>query len=157
MKQFACVTLLGVATAVDVDARLKLSQHAPFHHSPHQLRDIIAHGEYDNNGVRQQVIAEPQFRMGDELIHSETRAATAAMRDPVIALEPATKPFYLSPKDKEPIDPENKTFKSPVFLTDPEFTEPMMDEEIKLFRGNDWAGWNAPRVYSKFPFIRKEV
>ena len=70
---------------------------------------------------------------------------------------PAVKPFSLSPRDFEPIDPNNKKFKSPVFIVDPMFTEEMKDEEIVVFRDNDWAGWKQPLVHSRFPFLRKEV
>lgn len=97
------------------------------------------------------------MREGDELIPRAERRRRAAERDPVLAKMPDVRPFHLSPRDFEPIDPNNKKFKSPVFLVDPMFTEDMKDEEMVVFRDNDWAGWKQPLVHSRFPFIRKEV
>ena len=97
------------------------------------------------------------MREGDELIPRAERRRRAAERDPVLAKMPDVRPFHLSPRDFEPIDPKNKKFKSPVFLVDPMFTEDMKDEEMVVFRDNDWAGWKQPLVHSRFPFIRKEV
>ena len=59
--------------------------------------------------------------------------------------------------DKEPIDPKRKAFLSPVFLVDPMFTKDQRDEDIQVFRDNDFAGWNQPVKQSKWPIIHKEV
>ena len=45
--------------------------------------------------------------------------------------------------DNEPVYPEGsaKVFLSPVFLVDPIFTEFKKDEDIIVFRDNDFGGW----------------
>ena len=49
----------------------------------------------------------------------------------------------MNPSDEEPIYPEGskKAFLSPVFLVDPMYTEFKKDEDIQVFRDNDFAGW----------------
>ena len=70
---------------------------------------------------------------------------------------PKVKPFALDPTAKEPIDPTNKLLLSPVFLVDPMYTKKQKDEEIQVFRDNDFAGFLQPLKQSKFPLIRKEI
>lgn len=67
-------------------------------------------------------------RTGHELIPVRERARRAAVPDKVLALKPKTKSYGGTP-DKEPIDPQNKKFKSPVFLVNPKFKDVMMPEE----------------------------
>ena len=96
-------------------------------------------------------------RTGDELILKSERARRAAIKDKILALKPETKSFGGTP-DKEPIDPENKTFKSPVFLVNPRFRDMMMpEEEDQLFHGHYYAGYRQPRKSSTWPIINLKV
>ena len=70
---------------------------------------------------------------------------------------PQYRQFSMNPTDSEPIDPSGKMLLSPVFLVDPMFTKSQKDEEIEVFRDNDFAGFRQPRKQSKFPLIRKEI
>jgi hypothetical protein len=97
------------------------------------------------------------LRTGDELILKAERAKRAAVTDPILGKKPEVRPFKMNPKDLEPIDPTNKKFTSPVFLVDPMFTKDKKDEEIIVFRDNDWAGWEQPLKPSKWPIVRKEI
>lgn len=65
----------------------------------------------------------------------------------------------MNPSDEEPVYPvgSKKAFLSPVFLVDPMYTEFKKDEDIQVFRDNDFGGWEQPRIQSRFPLIRKEV
>ena len=75
----------------------------------------------------------------------------------MLGVLPQVKPFALDPSANEPIDPTNKLLLSPVFLVDPMYTKKQKDEEIQVFRDNDFAGFKQPRKQSKFPLIRKEI
>lgn len=57
----------------------------------------------------------------------------------------------------EPVEVEPKAFLSPVFLVDPMFTKDQKDDEIAVFRDNDFGGWEQPVNQSKYPIIRKEI
>jgi len=63
----------------------------------------------------------------------------------------------LNKKINEPIDVNNTEFKSPVFLVDPMFTEDTKDEDVEVFRDNDWAGWKQPKVHSRWPIVQQDV
>ena len=97
------------------------------------------------------VVARAEIRTGDELIKKKDRHAQAAVKAEALAIIPEVKPSPLDKKSMEPVDPKNKKFLAPVFLVDPMFTEGKPDEEIEVFRGNDWAGYQQPRVESKWP------
>ena len=86
---------------------------------------------------------EPAVRTGDELVLRSERRAKAAIKDEVLADSYSTIPFHMNPSDEEPIYPEGskKAFLSPVFLVDPMYTEFKKDEDIQVFRDNDFAGW----------------
>ena len=96
-------------------------------------------------------------RTGDELILKSARARRAAIKDKVLALKPKTKSYGGTP-DREPIDPQNKKFKSPVFLVNPKFRDIMMpEEEDQLFHGHYYAGHNQPKKSSTWPIINAKV
>ena len=84
-------------------------------------------------------------RTGKELIPKFERQRRASIKDKVLALKPKTKSYGGTP-DKEPIDPHNKKFKSPVFLVNPKFKDIMMpEEEDQLFHGHYYAGYRQPK------------
>ena len=95
-----------------------------------------------NKGRERQEL-EPAVRTGDELILKSERRATAAIRDKELAGAYKTRPFHMNKTDNEPVYPEGskKAFLSPVFLVDPIFTEFKKDEDIIVFRDNDFGGW----------------
>ena len=109
-----------------------------------------------NAGLTRKLV-EPEVREGDELIKRADRRAAKAVREPKLGDIPKHEPFHMNPKDQVPIEPKDRKFEAPVFLVDPMFTEDKKDEEIVVFRDNDWAGWKQPRVLSHFPIVRKEV
>ena len=85
------------------------------------------------------------------------RNAKAAIKDPHFGIMPQYELFHMNQKDRVPVEAKPKAFLSPVFLVDPMFTADKKDEEIVVFRDNDFAGWKQPISQSKFPIIRKEV
>ena len=97
------------------------------------------------------------FLEGDQLIPKAVRAAQAAIRDPVLALQPEVRPLFKGSTDMEPIDPNNKVFQSPVFLVAPQFTENMKEEEKTFFTDSYHGGYNKPIQHSQFPIVSKEI
>ena len=75
-----------------------------------------------------------------------------------LALEPARIPFFNHPKDKEPYDPDNKIFKSPVFIVNPKFSNKhCKPEDDQLFHSHYYAGYKQPKKSSKFPIVHPKV
>ena len=85
------------------------------------------------------------MRTGDKLTKTkEQRNAEAAIKDPILGILPQFKPFHMSYGVMEPVEVEPKAFLSPVFLVDPMFTKDQKDDEIAVFRDNDFGGWEQP-------------
>ena len=163
MKQALIATLAGVTMAVDTATLAKLMQQAPFSfQNSNDPQDSDIKRELPNfaNPARQNDVRPPleeEERTGDELIPKAVRNKQAAIKDPVLALQPQVKPLFPGSRDMEPIDPKNKKFKSPVFLVDPKFTKEMKDDDKMLFEDNDHGGFKQPVVQSTWPIIRTEV
>ena len=110
-----------------------------------------------NKGQQRQAI-KPDLRKGEELtMTKKERNEKAAIKDPHFGIMPQYELFHMNNKDRVPVEAKPKAFLSPVFLVDPMFTKDKKDEEIVVFRDNDFAGWKQPISQSKFPIIRKEV
>merc|ERR1719491_123692 len=153
MKSFTfSAAIVAVATAANArqNSRELLGRNAAFSGAyaglnERELPDFA--DPYTPKGESNQIVHE--LREGDDFIPKEVQAAEAAQRDPVIAL---------TPKYNEPIDPNNKVFLSPVFISEPEFTDALKDQrEVAVFRGNDHAGWRQPKVHSRFPIVTMPV
>ena len=165
MKQVAFATIACLAAAADSDsARFRLQKFAPHQFSNQYVAKTDADFERQypefasplNAGLTRKHV-EPEIREGDELILKKDRQAAKAVRDEKLGDTPKTEPFHMNPKDRVPIEPKDRVFQAPVFLVDPMFTKDKKDEEIVVFRDNDWAGWKQPRVLSHFPIVKKEV
>ena len=65
--------------------------------------------------------------------------------DGEFALTPETKSFF-GTTDNEPIDPDNKIFKSPVFIVNPKFSNPhCKPEDDQLFHNHYYGGYKQPK------------
>ena len=62
-----------------------------------------------------------------------------------LALTPETKSFF-GTTDREPIDPDDKIFKSPVFIVNPKFSSPhCKPEDDQLFHNHYYGGYKQPK------------
>ena len=178
MKQFVFSAIVSLVLATEAEAeaeelRAALMKHAPFSHQKIEHIPVSIEAQSKDSGIERQKPdfaapenkgkerkeIEPKIRKGDELILKSVRNAKKAERDEKLAGEYKTIPFHMNESDKEPVYPDGKEklFLSPVFLVDPMFTKKQKDEDIQVFRDNDFAGFKQPRVQSKFPIVRKEV
>lgn len=84
-------------------------------------------GAADPYAPKESQVVVGEFRSGDDFITNESKEATAAVKDARVKLVPDYVPFFLATNYNEPVDHSGKVFKSPVFISDPLFTDDMED------------------------------
>ena len=171
MKQAVISTLAGSAVAVSTESLAALMQfgqpsfggNVPFTsgQNSNEARDsdlkrgqpdFAAPGRKADSDSRPVLVEE---EVGPNHVPKSVRLRQAAIKDPVLALQPDVRPLFKGSHIMEPIDYSGKVFQSPVFLTDPMF---MRDgEEMQLFTDNDFGGYRKPLIHTHFPIVHPMV
>ena len=153
------------SSALSAETLSAIMQHAAFSSPDEEKRERYDHnnpyGQTSNNDSdhkrelpdfaspankgKERPFEEAEHIEGDELLPIAVRNARAAIKDPVLAKMPQVKPYNGRMDMMEPIVPADYKKLSPVFLTDPFFTEGKAGGDgSQLFVDHNFGGHKRP-------------